>query len=65
MSNLFQRMNYSEKRSIAKANKNNWLIQVGEKYIYQANIWGGDFNVYKAIPDIHDICVKYSLFEEE
>jgi len=53
---------FSELREIVKARKNNCKIKAGERYIKQINICDGDFYVFKAIPAIHDICIKYDIY---
>ena len=53
---------FSEYRSIIKAKQNNHKIQVGENYLYQFNVDGGDNWSFRAIPEIHKICLKYDLY---
>lgn len=53
---------FAELREIVKARKNGWRINAGEEYIKQINICDGDFYVYKAIPAIHEICIKNDVF---
>jgi hypothetical protein len=55
---------FTEKKAIAKARRNNWRILKGESYVHQVNIWEGQFNDYKAIPSINDICRRHHVFEE-
>ena len=55
---------FTEKKSIVLAKKDNWRIKKGDIYLEQINIWCGDFNVFKAIPAMHEICLKYDLYEE-
>lgn len=48
---------------LAKARKNNWKIIKGQKYICQNNKFGGDLYTFKAIPEVHEICLKYDMYE--
>jgi hypothetical protein len=61
---VFDDCTFSEKKAIVLAKRNNWKIKKGEVYMYQVNIWCGDFNVFKGIPAMHNICLKYDLYEE-
>lgn len=54
---------FAELRKIVMARKNGWKIKKGQRYIKQINICDGDFYVYKAIPDIHDICIEHDIFD--
>ena len=55
---------FTELRKIVKARRNGWKIKKGEKYIRQNNVdeTSGDFYTYKAIPAIHDICIKNDVY---
>ncbi len=52
-----------ELRSLLKARKNKWLIVKGQKYISQNNKFDGRIYTFKAIPEIHEICIKYDLYQ--
>lgn len=52
-----------ELRALSKARKNKWQIVKGQKYIRQNNKLGDDIYTFKAIPEIHDICLKHDLYE--
>ncbi len=56
---------FSEYRSIIKARNNNYRILKGEKYIRQWNAdeISGDTWTYRAIPEIHQICIKHELYD--
>jgi hypothetical protein len=60
----FRCCDWQEKRAIIRARRNKWRIQRGQKYMRQAVIWEGVFCTFKAIPEMHDICVKYDLYQE-
>lgn len=54
---------FSELRSIAKARKNGYKIVKGQKYIRQNNICDNALYTFKAIPEMHEICLKYEHYE--
>ena len=56
----------TEKKQILKARNNKYQIRIGEKYVRQTLIdeSSKDFFCVKSIPEIHDICCKYDLYEE-
>lgn len=56
-------LTYAEKRAIVRAKLNGGKIQPGEEYIRQFMDWDGEKGTYKAIPAIHDICIKYDVFD--
>lgn len=56
---------FPEKRAAVKARQNKYAIQKGEKYIRQFNSDdSGNTWTFRAIPEIHEICVKHKLYEE-
>lgn len=57
-------LTYAEKRAIVRAKLNGGKIQPGEQYIRQFMNWDGEIGTYRAIPAIHDICIKYDVFDE-
>lgn len=54
---------FSEWRALINARENNWQIQKGDLYLNQRNIDCGDIFTFKAIPAIHDICIKYDYYD--
>lgn len=54
---------FTELRAIATAKENNWKILKGQRYGRQAMVSDGEFYLFKFIPEIHEICVKYDLYE--
>ena len=58
-------MGFSRKdlRSISKAKKNNWLIKKGDMYTNQRCKQDGEVYTFKAITDIHKICLNHDLYE--
>ena len=58
-------LTFSECRAVIKARKSGYRILKGERYIRQfngdnsRNVW-----TFRAIPEIHNICAKYDLYEE-
>lgn len=57
------RLTFAERRQIVKARRNGWLIKAGEQYVKQAIKDCGDFGSFVAIPALHEICLKYDLYE--
>ncbi len=54
--------NFTEWRAIVKAWHNKWMIKKGEPYVYQVLKNSDGFYVFKAIPEIHAICIKYDIY---
>ena len=59
-------LTFSEYRSIVKAKQNGYKILKGEIYLrqYNSDETSKDTWVYRAIPEIHKICLKYDLYDE-
>ncbi len=53
-----------EKRLLVKAKKNKYKIDKGQKYIRQGNIQYGELYTFKAIPEIHQICLDHDIYCE-
>lgn len=53
-----------EKRLLVKARKNKYKIVKGQKYIRQGNIQDGELYTFKAIPEIHQICLDHDIYCE-
>jgi len=54
---------FADLRIIAKAKKNKFKIIKGQKYIRQNNKFDGELYTFKAIPEMHQICLNYDLYE--
>lgn len=54
---------FSEWRSIIKARDNNQKIKKGDKYIRQFNKYGNETYTFRAIPEMHAICIKYEYYD--
>ena len=64
---LFSYSNYdgftfTEKRAVVKARTNRQKILKGEMYIRQFNTDGGNTWTFRAIPEIHKICINHELY---
>jgi len=55
---------YQDLRKIVRMRRRKGLIQPGQRYIYQAQIFEGDFCVFKADIEMDDICRRYNLYPE-
>ena len=53
---------FSELRAIAKHKKCKFIIKKGDTYIKQNNKMDGNFYTFRAIIDLHDMCIKYNLY---
>ena len=54
---------FSELRLIAKAKRQGYKIQKGQKYLKQKNICDGEIYTFKAMPEIHQICLDHDHYE--
>lgn len=55
---------FSDLRLIAKAKQDKWRIKKGQKYIKVKGKWDGDFCVFRARPELNDLCLKHDLYYE-
>ena len=60
---LGEHLTFSEMREVVKAKRNKYRIKKGEQYLYQTGIQDGDLVTFRAIPAIHDICIKYDFYD--
>ena len=60
----YETFSFSELRILVKARKANYRIQKGQVYVRQNNIYDGEFYTFKAIPEVHQICIDHDLYEE-
>ena len=58
-------MTISETKHWVKARQNRYKIIKGQKYLNTVQVWDGEFGVFKAIPEIHELCLKYDLYGDE
>ena len=54
---------FAELRVIAKAKKNKFKIVKGQKYTKQNNKYNGELYTFKAIPEMHQICIDHNHYE--
>ena len=59
---LLRHLPYSSAKEIVKAKRNGYKIIKGQQYINQFNRCDGEVYTFKAIPEIHDICLDYDLY---
>lgn len=57
-------LTFAEYREVVKARRNNFTIKKGEQYYRQVVNDGGYLYTYRAIPALHDICIKYEIYGE-
>ena len=56
-------LSFHEYRDIVKAKRNGYKIKKGSKYLNQFNTDGGDCWSFKAIYEIHRICVRLDIYD--
>jgi len=61
----FSMMTFSERRSIIIARNNKGMIQISQRYMYQFIVDSGDRWSFKAIPELHKICLKYDIYPND
>ena len=54
-------LSFSEWRQIIKAKNNKWKIKKGDIYLRQT-VRYDEISTFKAIPEIHEICIKHDLY---
>lgn len=65
LSDVFYLMTWSEKKSVVRAKQNRWRIVKGQTYKKQCCKDGGEIFTVRAIPEIHDLCIKYDCYPED
>jgi len=62
----YYKLTLTEKKQVLTAKNNKYQIRAGEKYIRQTLIdeSSKDFFCVKSIPEVHNICCKYNLYQE-
>ena len=59
-------LTFSEKKVLVKARRNNWKVKKGDKYIrFTQRSCEGQIFDSKVIPEIHAICLKYDIYEND
>ena len=53
---------FSELRLIVKARRSNYKIKKGQYYTKQVNKFDGEIYTFKAIPEMHKICINHDLY---
>lgn len=57
---------FSEMRMLVRVKKNGFKIHPGQPYIKQFNSDGyGLVWTYRSIPEIHNLCIKYKLYDND
>ena len=57
-------LTFSEKRVIIRVFKDGRKIRKGNKYLKQNNKQDGRIYTFRAIPEIHDACIKKDMYFE-
>ncbi len=56
-------LTFADLRLIVKAGRSGWKIRKGDMYLKQPVKFEGEIRTFRAIPEIHDICIKYDLYQ--
>lgn len=56
-------MKYSDVKKYIFARRDKFKILKGQRYFKQVQIYDGEFVVFRARPEINDICLKYDIYE--
>ena len=56
-------LSYREARAFVRAREKKFKILKGEKYIHQTRKFEGQLYSFRAIPEIHEICLKYEIYQ--
>jgi hypothetical protein len=56
-------LSFSEMREVVKAKRNGYRIRKGQQYVKQTGIYEGELVTFKAIPALHDICLRHDLYD--
>ena len=65
ISDIIGELTFKEKREIIRMKQQKGHIFPGQKYIMQANIFDGDFCIWKADLEMHKICIRLDLYEND
>lgn len=57
-------LTYAELRAIVKARRNKFCIVPGQRYMRQVQVIDGQLWTFRAIPEMHVICLKYDVYED-
>jgi len=55
---------YHELRDIVRAKRDGYMIKKGMRYIKQTLKDRGDIYTFRARLDMHDLCLKYDIYED-
>ena len=52
-----------EKAALERAEANGWKVKKGDKYWYWKGVFDGQISESHSIPEIHEICIKYDIYD--
>lgn len=61
----FDGFTISEYRLLVKAKRDGWKIKKGQKYVKQFCEYDGEVYTWRARPEIHAICLKHDLYDND
>jgi hypothetical protein len=62
---IYLKLSEDEIKTIQHSIDSKWVIGIGEVYVKQTSVDDGYFWTYKTRKEIHQICEKYSLYQED
>ena len=65
ISEIVSILTFKEKRAVVRMIAQKGKILPGQKYLYQANIFDGDFCIFCADLEMHQICARLDLYVED
>lgn len=51
-----------EADTIAEAKRDDWAIQIGERYVYQTGILDGEIVTFRGKIGLHKICLRHNFY---
>jgi hypothetical protein len=55
---------FAELRLIAKAKRDDWKIKKGQQYVKVCGKWDGEWSVFRARPEINNLCQYHGIYQE-
>jgi hypothetical protein len=55
---------FKEYRLIVKIKRNGWKIKAGQKYLKLTGKYEGEWSVFRAIPEMNQLCLDHDLYQQ-
>ena len=59
-----QLFSFADYRIIVRAKRDGWKIKKGQRYEKCVGKWDGEWSTFRARQDMHELCLKYDLYQE-